>query len=171
MVGNHTFGSVRGRRVTGVPAARAELKVPMYPQKKLFTLLIVAFLLLGVGCQEQVSTEDFEHLRASIMYVQASFEEEEQHRDTSAPIGTMPEESFQSIVELRRLALEEAEQIDPEALAKMDSDMPQRFKTQYLRGLQQWNDGVKTEDYALANRGLLLLNDWGRYYQGVLESL
>ena len=134
-------------------------------------MMAIALLALGPGCQEEISTEDFEYLRASIMYVQASFEEEKQHREAGASIGTMPEESFQSIVELRRLALEQAEQIDPETLAKMDSDMPERFREQYLRGLRQWNNGVKTENYALANRGLLLINDWGRYYQDVLESL
>jgi hypothetical protein len=144
----------------------------MQPSKKLIAAIVsIALLTFGQGCQEQISTEDFEHLRASILYVQASFEEEEKHREAGVLIGTMPEESFQSIVELRRLALEEAEKIDPGALAKMDSNMPERFNTMYLRGLRQWNDGIQTKDYAQANRGLLLLNDWGAYYQGVLESL
>lgn len=134
-------------------------------------MMAATLLAFSPGCQEQTSAEDFEHLRASILYVQASFEEEEQHRDARASIGTIPKDSFDSIVALRRLALQEAEKIDPSALARMDSEMPEHFKMQYLRGLRQWNDGVTTEDYALANRGLLLINDWGRYYQGVVESL
>lgn len=137
--------------------------------KKTLSILAIAALALALGCESEQSPEDFEHLRASVLYVQASFAEEEPYTGTGRLTGTMPEDVFESIVELRRLALEEAEQIDPQALARMDSNMPRHFEAQYLRGLRQWNEGIEREDYALANRGMLLLNDWGAYYTRVLE--
>ena len=133
----------------------------------ILVLVVIAFC---SGCQSKLQTEDFEHFRVSILYVQASFAEEEQYLSAARHTTTVPKAVFQSIRDLRRLALKEANKIDPKALARLDSNMPMHFQKQYVKGLQQWNEGITTEDFALANRGLQLLNEWGEYYIRVLES-
>jgi hypothetical protein len=140
--------------------------------KSLFILLVICLFCGGCNkkMKSKVSEKDLDHLRASITYIQESFKKEESFSKNNKFEGVMKDDVFKSIVKLRKLALEEAEKIEPESLAIFDRGMPAQFKNSYLLGLKQWNEGIEKEDYDLANKGLFLINDWGAYYTRVLRS-
>ena len=105
--------------------------------------------------------------RASIIYTQESIALEPKGQ----PYGEIAEEDFKPIVDLRRLALQEAVAFDPSGLSRLHADMPAHFENEYLRGLGQWIEGYDNDDFTLMNRGTFLINDWGNWYSKVREDI
>lgn len=129
------------------------------PQSYCIVFLFPAALLCG--CSRGSSTESLEHFRASVVYIQKSFELEPRVNG----VGTISQEKMAAIADLRKLALKEAEAVDVSSLSQLHPDMRKHFENEYLRGLRQWVEGYEKDDVALLNRGTLLINDWGSWYK------
>jgi len=139
----------------------------------LSTPLIVVVLITCqgiVGCSRRVPVETLEHFRASILYAQQAIALEPSGKEGS-PFITIEEEDFDQIVQLKRLALEEAEQVDSQDLTFLHPDMPRHFEQEFLRGLRQHIVGYDSGDLALMNRRTFLVNDWGDWYSKVQREI
>ena len=90
---------------------------------------------------------------------------------SSSPFGTISKEDFAKIAGLRRLALDEAEEIEPSALARLHEDMPKHFLEEYLPSLRIWVEGYDEDDYTKYNQAMPLTNAWGDWYRDAREEI
>ena len=136
-----------------------------------YSFIVFAICFSLSGCGSQSSREDMEHLSASIRHIQVSFAKESEYSGDGTVGINMPKETYETVLTLRRMALEEARKVNPKSLSQVDSEMPSAFSSYYLRGLELWNSGIEDGDFLKANRGMMLINSWGDYYQAWRNSV
>lgn len=126
-------------------------------------VVVLVACVAAISCSRQASEESLNHFRDSILYVQQAIALE----PSGTPLGTIGHDELEQIVRLKRLALEEAEAVEPKSLRVLHPEMPEHFEDRYLRGLRQHIEGYDSGDISLMNRGTLLINEWGNWYSAI----
>lgn len=128
---------------------------------------ILLAILTASGCSSKDEKSDLDRFRDSINYIQSSIALE----PSGTPLGSMTIKQFDKIAKFRRLALFEAEAIDPRALARIHDDMPDHFTSEYLPGLRLWLEGYDTDDMSKINQARPLTNAWGDWYRTIRAEI
>lgn len=110
--------------------------------------------------------ESLEHFYKSILYIQEAYSIENTFNEENELFFTIDKKNikFKNALSYRKQALNEAKKVDLISLNKLDDNLKQHYNNEFILGLEYYIDGTENENIASINKGRILLNKFGDFY-------